>query len=154
MPAVDWSPTSEQVERANVTRFMRAHGIDTYEDLVARSIADIEWFWDAVVRDLDIGFMEPYDQVLDTTNGVEWATWFGGGRTNVAHQCVDVWAERTPDAVAVAWEAEDGEIRRTTYAKLRERDRAGSPTASRRWGSGRGTPWGSSCRWRSRPSRR
>ena len=36
-----WSPTPEYVERANVTRFMRAHGIDTYEDLVQRSVEDI-----------------------------------------------------------------------------------------------------------------
>ena len=115
-----WSPSPEYVERANVTRFMRAHGIETYEELVARSVGDIAWFWDAVVRDLGISFLTPYEQVLDTSRGVEWATWFTGGRTNVAHQCVDVWADRTPEAVAVVWEAEDGDVRRVTYRELRE----------------------------------
>ena len=115
-----WSPSPEYVERANVTRFMRAHGIATYEELVARSVGDVEWFWDAVVQDLEISFLTPYERVLDTSRGVEWATWFTGGTTNVAHQCVDVWAHRTPEAVAVVWEAEDGDVRRVTYRELRE----------------------------------
>lgn len=119
MDDVLWAPTPEYVERANVTRFMRAHGIETYEELVARSVGDIEWFWDAVVKDLGIAFMDPYERVLDTSRGVEWATWFVGGKTNLAHQCVDVWAERTPDAIAVIWEGEDGDVRRVTYRELR-----------------------------------
>ena len=115
-----WSPSPEQVERANVTRFMRAHGIATYEELVARSVADIEWFWDAVVVDLGIEFMEPYERVLDRSRGIEWATWFVGGKTNVAHQCVDVWAQRTPGAIAAVWESETGDVRTVTYGELRE----------------------------------
>ena len=115
-----WSPSPEYVERANVTRFMRAHGIDSYDELVSRSVSDVEWFWDAVVRDLGISFLTPYEHVLDTSGGVEWATWFVGGRTNVAHQCVDVWADRTPESIAVVWEGEDGEVRRVTYRELRE----------------------------------
>ena len=119
-----WSPTPEYLERANVTRFMRAHGIGTYDELVRRSVEDVSWFWDAVVRDLDIEFSEPYEQVLDVSRGVEWATWFGGGRVNLAHQCVDRWSESTPDALAVAWEGEDGDTRNWTYAELRrETDR-------------------------------
>ena len=63
MQDVVWSPTPAYVERANVTRFMRAHGIGTYDELVRRSVEDIAWFWDAVVRDLDIEFVDPYDEV-------------------------------------------------------------------------------------------
>ena len=118
--AIVWRPSQEYVERANVTRFMRTHGISTYEDLVARSVADIAWFWDAVVKDLGIEFFEPYERVVDTSGGVEWATWFGGGSVNLAHDCVDRWAARTPDAVAVVWEGEEGEARRVTYRELRE----------------------------------
>jgi acetyl-CoA synthetase len=115
-----WSPSVEVVERANVTRFMRANGIASEEELIGRSTDDVEWFWDAVVRDLDLPFHEPYTSVLDTSRGIEWATWFGGGSVNLAHACVDRWAERTPDAVAVAWEAEEGSVRRMTYRELRE----------------------------------
>ena len=118
--AIVWRPSEEYVARANVTRFMRAHGIETYEDLVRRSVDDIAWFWDAVVRDLGIEFFTPYTQVLDTSGGVEWTTWFGGGNVNLAHNCVDRWAERTPDAIAVVWEGEEGATRRVTYRELRE----------------------------------
>jgi acetyl-CoA synthetase len=117
---IAWRPTEEYVERANVTRFMRVHGIDTYDELVSRSQEDVEWFWDAVVQDLGIEFFDRYERALDTADGIPWATWFVGGTTNLAHNCVDIWAERTPDALAVLWEGEDGEVRRVTYRKLRE----------------------------------
>jgi acetyl-CoA synthetase len=116
-----WRPTAAQIDAANVTRLMRAHGIERLDRLVARSIADPSWFWDAVVQDLDLEFSTPYEQVVDLSRGPAWATWFVGGRTNVARQCVDVWADRTPDAPAVIWEAEDGEVRTGTYRELRER---------------------------------
>ncbi|MGH2687055.1 MAG: AMP-binding protein, partial [Actinomycetota bacterium] len=120
MNDIVWRPPAEHIERANVTRLMRLHGISTYEELVARSQADVEWFWDAVVKDLDIEFSTPYERVLDTSNGVPWATWFAGGKTNLARNCVDRWAERTPDAAAVLWEGEDGEVRAVSYRELRE----------------------------------
>jgi acetyl-CoA synthetase len=117
--SVVWSPTAAYVERANVTRFMRRHGIETYEELVGRSVGDIAWFWDAVVDDLGLPWFTPYERVLDTSDGVAWTRWFVGGTTNVAYACVDVWAERTPDAVALRWEGEDGETRTWSYAELR-----------------------------------
>jgi len=121
---VVWRPSPEYVERANVTRFMRANGIGSHDELVARSTADVEWFWDAVVRDLGIDFSTPYERVLDTSRGVEWATWFVGGELNLAHNCLDRWADRTPHALALVWEGEDGEVRRVSYEQLRlETDR-------------------------------
>ncbi|MEO8477392.1 MAG: AMP-binding protein [Actinomycetota bacterium] len=114
-----WRPGAEDIERANVTRLMRAHGVDDLVELTRRSVADISWFWDAVVRDLDLEFSTPYEQVVDLSRGPEWATWFVGGRTNVARQCIDRWAERTPQATAVIWEGEEGDVRTATYGELR-----------------------------------
>jgi acetyl-CoA synthetase len=118
MPVV-WSPSPAYVERANITRFMRAHGIATYEELQARSVEDIAWFWQAVVEDLGLAFIEPYGRIVDTSRGTPWATWFVGGKTNLAERCVDAWAERTPDATALIWESEDGDVRTVTYRELR-----------------------------------
>ena len=115
-----WKPSPEVVERANVTRLMRAHGIATEEELIERSTSDVEWFWDAAIRDLGLEFFEPSTSILDTSRGVEWATWFGGGSVNLAHNCVDRWAERTPHAPAIAWEGEEGTTRRVSYRELRE----------------------------------
>ena len=61
---------------------------------------------------------------MDLSRGPAWATWFTGGTVNLAHNCVDRWAERTPDALAVVWEGDEGPeagaVRRVTYAELRE----------------------------------
>ena len=48
MDDVVWTPSPEYVERANVTRFMRAHGIGSYDELLERSVSDLEWFWDVM----------------------------------------------------------------------------------------------------------
>jgi acetyl-CoA synthetase len=108
------------VERANVTRLMRAHGIDTIEELRRRSVADVEWYWDAVVKDLDIDFTTPYEKVLDTSKGVPWATWFTGGRVNITWNCVDRWAhdKAVRDRPAVIGESETGEVRGLTFREL------------------------------------
>src|SRR5206468_12516285 len=39
---------------------------------------------------------------------------------NLAHNCVDRWADRTPGKLAVLWEGEEGAVRRVTYRELRE----------------------------------
>ena len=117
--AIVWRPSREVVEAANVSRFMLTHGISTAEELRRRSVEDIAWFWDAVVRDLGIEFSTAYDRVFDSSDGVPWTRWFPGGRLNLAHNCLDRWAERTPDAIAVVWEGEDGDVRRLSYAELR-----------------------------------
>lgn len=114
-----WSPAGDSIERANVTRFMRRHGISAYEELVERSQRDVEWFWDAVVEDLGIEFARPYRQVLDESDGKPWARWFSGGSINLAFNCVDRWADRTPEKAAVIWEGEDGTVRIVSYAELR-----------------------------------
>jgi acetyl-CoA synthetase len=116
---VVWRPRPEDVAAANVTRFQQAHGLATFDSLVARSIAEPEWFWDAVVEFLDIPFATPYGKVLDVSGGIEWATWFGGGTLNAADVCVDRWASSDPGRTAIVWEGEDGEVRRWSYAELR-----------------------------------
>ena len=65
-----WRPTPEVAERSRIGRFMRAHGIATLEELQRRSIADPEWYWDAVVRDLGVRWTTPYTRVLDDSRGV------------------------------------------------------------------------------------
>ena len=69
-----WRPTAEQIDAANVTRLMRSHDIERFEELVTRSITDPTWFWDAVVHDLDLEFSTPYDRVVDLARGPAWAT--------------------------------------------------------------------------------
>ena len=123
MTDLAWEPSAEYVQRANVTRLMRAHGIRSIGELRERSVADVEWFWNAVVEDLGLDFATPYDKVLDTSNGVPWATWFRGGRINITWNCVDRWAHdpRVADRAAVIGESETGEIRGLSFKQLHKK---------------------------------
>src|SRR5918911_1381448 len=120
MPEIVWEPAPDLVAGSNVGRFMAAHGITTFAALVERSIAEPEWFWDAVVHFLDLVWQTPYAQVLDTSNGIEWARWFTGGTLNLATNCVDKHAAHpaTASKPAVVWEGEDGATRSLTYLEL------------------------------------
>ena len=115
---VVWRPSPEVLERANVVRLMRAHGCEDYGELLRRSQEDPEWFWPAVVEDLGLEFSQPWDAVVDLSRGPEWATWFVGGRLNIAHNCAHRWAARTPAATACVSLGEDGRRRSMTYAEL------------------------------------
>jgi acetyl-CoA synthetase len=113
-----WEPDAVTLERANVVRLMRKHGFESYWDLVARSQEDPEWFWPAAVEDMGLEFSRPWDSVVDLSRGPEWATWFVGGKVNIAWNCVHRWAERRPDAVASVGLGEDGSRREQTFAEV------------------------------------
>jgi acetyl-CoA synthetase len=133
-----WHPTPEVVERARITKLMRAHGIGTLAELQRRSIEDTEWYWDAVVRDLGIRWKRPYTRVLDDARGPAWPVWFPGGLLNLADNCVDRHVdEGRGDHAAIVWEAEDGETRTLTYRDVaREVNRLAN--ALKRLGVGEG----------------
>lgn len=113
-----WEPTPRRVAGANVTRLMEKHGIEDYRDLVGRSQEDIEWFWSAAIDDLGIEFFEPFETLLDTSRGWKYPRWFVGGSINLAHNCVDKHAAKRPEARAIVWEGEDGEVRSLTFGEL------------------------------------
>ena len=111
MSAYVWQPGDPA--ETNVGRFMAEHGVASLDDLRTRSVEEPDWFWDAVVRFLDIPFSTPYTQVLDVSKGIPWATWFAGGKLNFADVCL------RHEGRAVVWEGEDGEVREWTYGELR-----------------------------------
>src|SRR5882757_7702980 len=128
-PPVVWRPDESLLRESNVARFMSTEGIDDFPALVRRSIDEPEWFWDAVVRFLGIPFDTPYERVLDTSAGIEWATWFVGGRGNAASMCLD---HLSADQPAVVWEGEDGATRTVSADELRRlTDRIASGLAAR-----------------------
>ncbi|MBI4365363.1 MAG: AMP-binding protein [Deltaproteobacteria bacterium] len=115
-----WTPSPALVASANITRFMRAQGIATYDALIARSIADIGWFWDAALRDLGVEWFTPYRTVYDASRGFPWTSWFLGGEINLVHNCLDRHAA-SPAArqrPAILWEGDGGERRTFSYGEL------------------------------------
>ena len=84
-----------------------------------RSLADLEWYWDAVVKDLGVRWSTPYTRVLDDSRGIEWPAWFPGGRLNFTDNCVDRHVDAGRGAKpAILWEGDDGQNRTLTYAEL------------------------------------
>ena len=70
------------------------------------------------MREMRVEWFEPYRQVLDASRGPEWTQWFTGGRLNIAHNCLDRWAET--DRVACLWEAENGATGAVTFREVRD----------------------------------
>ena len=115
MTEVVWTPDEETLAHANVVRLMRKHGFERYRDLVSRSIDEPEWFWPAVIEDMGLEFFEPWEQVVDLARGPEWATWFTGGKLNIAWNCVH---RHRGDRVAAVFRGEDGARRELTFTEL------------------------------------
>ena len=116
---VIWRPGDEERERTNAMRLAHKLGFDDYWELVRFSASRPERFWPAAIEDMGLEFSQPWDAVVDLSRGPEWATWFVGGKLNLAWNCVHRWA-RGPRASAPAavWQSEDGTRRALTYAEL------------------------------------
>jgi acetyl-CoA synthetase len=104
------------VEHANVTRLQRKLGCGDYHELHRLSVEEPERFWPAVVDDLGIGFSTQWEHVIDTSDGVEWAKWFVGGRLNLAWNCVHRWADLPGDAAV--FRGEDGARTAVSWQEL------------------------------------
>ncbi len=104
-----WTPTPEQVESANVTRLARRLGVERYHDVHRISVDEPGRFWPAVIEDLNLEFSEPWTEVVDTSDGPEWAMWFVCGKLNLAWNCVHRWAAgELAEEEAAVWQSEDG----------------------------------------------
>jgi len=115
-----WRPTADLLAESRLAGFLRSSGEPTLEALHARAVADPGWFWGAAVDDLGLVWQRPPAQVMDSAGGPEWTRWWRGGAFNYADAAVEPRAARDPGGAAVAWEGEDGEVRRLTNADLRD----------------------------------
>jgi acetyl-CoA synthetase len=118
---VIWEPSTEVVERSRLKRFMDRCGVETFEELLQRADGDIEWFWDAAIKDIDVAFYRPYEKVVDLSQGKAWAKWWVGARMNIIDTCLDRRRDgELRDKTAIVWEGEPGEVRKLTYRDLDE----------------------------------
>ena len=112
-----WKPSPERIERANVTRLARRLGAGSYAELHRVSVEEPDRFWPELVDDLGIEFSQPWQSVVDTSRGPEWATWFNGGRVNVARACLHRWAALRLDDEALVGLYEDGGRESLSYSE-------------------------------------
>ncbi len=116
-----WHPPPDLIAQSNLQRFIKKHQLGSFDGLMRKSITDIAWFWDTVLRDLDIQFSKPYSQIVDLSEGKPWPKWCGGGEMNIVHNMLDKYAGTEIDnRLAIKSEIEDGTIRSLTYKELRQ----------------------------------
>src|SRR5262249_20355538 len=97
-----------------------------------RSHTENAWFWDTVLRDLDIQFYKRYSRIVDLSQGKPWAKWCVDGEMNIVHNMLDKYADTPTDRKpAIKSETEDGTARTLTYKELRDQvDRMPNPLRS------------------------
>lgn len=135
---VVWRPDAATLEGANLTRFMRALGVDGFDALNELANRDPAAFHDALIRFVDFRFERPYDRVLDLGDGRPFAHWCVGGVTNVVLNCLDRHRGTARyEQPALVWEGEDGSTTTRTLADL-DRETCRLAWGLRRLGIGRG----------------
>ena len=147
-----WRPTPEVAERSRIARFMRAQRIGSLAELQRRSVADPEWYWDAVVRDLGCA-LEPSLRPRARRLARRAVAAVVPGRPAELHGQL----RRPPrgrrarrQARGRSWEGEDGAV---AHADLRELARGGQSPGQRAQAPRhrrRATRSASSCRCRRR----
>src|SRR5579871_3163632 len=113
-----WIPSEEFVRNSNLRKFMDTYDVQTFEELRARSVSDVEWFWDSVSKFLEIKWQVPYYNVLDISNGIQWPKWFLGGKLNIAENCLDKQQSLLSEKTALISVREDGRTRTLSYREL------------------------------------
>ncbi|MGX7724833.1 AMP-binding protein [Rhodococcus pyridinivorans] len=118
-PAAAWQPDLETVSRSRLLAAAERWGFEDLASLHKASLEDPEWFWRAVVTDLDIEFSQPFSAVCDDSAGKAFPGWFVGGEINVARLCSHRHATGPlADKDAVVYEGDLGQRRSMTFAEL------------------------------------
>jgi acetoacetyl-CoA synthetase len=99
-----WEPSTADVERAEMTRFMRFAGerrgapFADYDELWRWSVAEVEEFWANIWEFCGVRASKPYEQVLGS-HEMPGTRWFVGAELNYAENIL--LGDRDPDEVAV-----------------------------------------------------
>lgn len=114
-----WRPDRAQLAEHRATRLVARTGATDLEALQARAVRDPGWFWGEAVDELGLAWQRPSDRVLDLRDGPEFARWWTGGAFDHAAAVLARWtAPGLRAAEAIAWEGDDGAVRRLTGAEL------------------------------------
>jgi acetyl-CoA synthetase len=104
-----FQPPKEFSAKARIKSFTE------YEQLYKQAQDDPEGFWADMAKELD--WFKPWDKVLEWNP--PFAKWFVGGRTNIAHNCLDRHLTTArKNKAAIIWEGEPGDERILTYQTL------------------------------------
>ena len=85
-----WTPSQKQIDRSQMTKFIKyvnlSHhlSLKNYDDLYSWSIQDIPSFWETVWKFCEVKYSTPYSEIVDDTSKMPGAKWFTGSQLNYA----------------------------------------------------------------------
>ncbi|UCC27804.1 MAG: acetoacetate--CoA ligase, partial [Candidatus Bathyarchaeota archaeon] len=115
-----WTPSSEHIKNANITRFInlanKQHSLEisSYEELYKWSIENLQDFWAAMWEFGQIKTSHRYDLVVDDIGKFPGAEWFIGAKLNFAENLLQHRDEHT----AFIFRGETQQSDRMTYSEL------------------------------------
>lgn len=114
-----WRPSRARIDRALVTQWVRAFGVEDYDALHRLSLASPDDYWMRVIDELGIVWSRRPDAYVRFERGPEFPDWFPGGELNWV-DTVFAWSSdpRTTAERAIVAEQEDGTVRELSYAEL------------------------------------
>jgi acetoacetyl-CoA synthetase len=118
-----WTPSSEAIERSNMTAYMRwleaERGLEfggDYHAMWRWSVTELEEFWGSIWEYFDVRASAPYERVL-ASREMPGAEWFSGARLNYAENLL---AGKPPERLALQHASELRELDSLTWDELRE----------------------------------
>ncbi|MDG2250453.1 MAG: acetate--CoA ligase [Gammaproteobacteria bacterium] len=91
---------------------------ERYEELYQQSINAPEEFWAEQAGEL-LHWHEPWKTVMHSEFKKAEASWFTGGKLNVAYNCIDRHLEKRAEQTAIIWEGDEpSDDKRITYRQL------------------------------------
>ena len=106
-----YHPHAEFVKNAHVS------GIDAYHALCQKAEQDYPGYWADLAREY-ISWKKPFTQTLNDSQA-PFFKWFEDGTLNASYNCLDRHIEKGQgDKTAIIFEADGGEVTRTSYAQL------------------------------------
>ena len=106
-------PSAAFASQANVP------SMEAYRALCAEAERDFQNFWAKQAR-AHILWHKPFTQILNE-QAAPFYQWFADGVLNVSYNCLDRHLATQPDKAAIVFEADDGQVIRSTYRDLHQR---------------------------------
>lgn len=114
-PPPAWFPSDDQIEATNVAALMRELQISSYAELHAWSVQRRAEFWHRMIQRLGIQFQQPYTQLVDLAQGLEFPNWLVDSRLNIVESCFQAPA----NAPAIVFRSPQASLSTMTYGELR-----------------------------------
>ncbi|MDQ4073576.1 MAG: AMP-binding protein [Thermoproteota archaeon] len=112
------SNSSSNVLDCNLIEFMIQNNLDSLQNLLSRSVDDMEWYWRSVNDTLGIRWKKPFERVLDSSRGMQWCKWFVNGKCNIVDNVLQKNIEKHPSKPAFIFVDSNGVSKSVSYRDL------------------------------------